>query len=173
MFNAPALIESIPDIRQIYDMNERQKHEQQSAVETISRNLFLDQMDENTIARYEDILEIDRTAGDTTEVRRFRVKTKLNEKMPYTTRSIDERLKALAPLGVESVRNHDGTIDIYLAMKSKKMYEYARTIIDDMLPLNMVISFYQLACTSTYYALAAESTKVITINLPSDEGETE
>ena len=52
MFEAPEIIRNIPDIKAIYDMNEKQGENLETEVERMDNNLFLESMDEAMTARW-------------------------------------------------------------------------------------------------------------------------
>lgn len=138
MFNAPDIFTNIPEIAKIYDINERQGEDLENAVERIDQNIFLDTMDETMIARWEDILKLNPLDTDTVEDRRFRVKSKVIEKLPYTYQVIVRKLDILCPLGYALIISDDRTdVLVKLALKSKNTIEDVGTMMEDMLPLNM------------------------------------
>ena len=139
MFNAPEVITMIPDIKKIYDINDTQCEQLEASVETLDKNIFLDTMDEVTIERWEKILEIFPFDDDTLNDRRFRVKGKVMEKLPYSYRVVIHRLDTLAPDGYtfELNENRD-ELKIKLVIKSKKMIDDVRKLLEDLLPLNII-----------------------------------
>ena len=66
---------------------------------TASNNVFLDQfietLTENGCKRWEKILGIQPKGTDTLQVRRFRIKSRINEDLPYTWRSLENVLNSL------------------------------------------------------------------------------
>lgn len=56
---------------------------------------FFDEADEVGVARYESLMGLLPRAGDTLETRRFRVKSKFNERLPFTYRTLEQQLTAL------------------------------------------------------------------------------
>ena len=53
MFDAPEIIKRIPDIEQIYRINETQGDELDRCLEKIERNICIDTMDEGTTQKWE------------------------------------------------------------------------------------------------------------------------
>lgn len=138
MFEAPEIFTNIPEIAQIYAMNDKQGEDLESAVDRMDRNIFLDSMDEATIKRWENILQITPLDTDTVEDRRFRVKSKVIEKLPYSHRVILRKLDILCPLGYEMILSDDKTdVLVKLALKSRNTIEDVDKMMDEMLPLNM------------------------------------
>jgi hypothetical protein len=138
LFEAPEIFSNIPEIAQIYAINDKQSEDLESAVDRMDQNIFLSTMDEATIARWENILNFIPLDTDTIEDRRFRVKSKVIEKLPYTERVILRKLDTLCPLGYEMIVNDDRTdVLVKLALKSKNTIEDVDKMMDEMLPLNM------------------------------------
>ena len=161
MFNAPEIFTNIPDIAQIYAINDAQIEELERAVEQMDSNIFLDTMDKETIERWENILMLNPMDNDTLEDRRFRVKSKILEKLPYSYRVIIRKLDALCPDGYTFIINDSKTnVETKLALKSKKMISDVERFLDEVLPLNMtfVVSImwnqYSLLAGHTYRELA-------------------
>ena len=147
-FDAPEIIRDIPDISQIYDINDDQADELDEAIDHLDDNIFLEDMHEDHIIRWENILNIAPATDDTLEDRRFRVKTKVLERLPYSYRVIMNKLATLVPDGLEVDINEDRThIDISLALRSAKMLADVDELMESILPLNMtyaVIVLYNL-----------------------------
>ena len=58
MLEAPEIIKNIPDIKQIYDINEMQGDTLDQTVEQIDSDMNIDEMDASTVERWETILMI-------------------------------------------------------------------------------------------------------------------
>lgn len=81
MFEAPEIIRNIPDIKAIYDMNEKQGENLETEVERMDNNLFLESMDEAMTARWETMLEITKADNDTIA----------GQEIPHQIQSIGEK----------------------------------------------------------------------------------
>jgi hypothetical protein len=137
-FDAPGIIENIPDIATIYETNDEQADELDDAIETLDDNIFLDDMHEDQIVRWENILKISPATDDSWDDRRFRVKTKVLERLPYSYRVIINKLETLVPDGLEISVDADRLhLDISLALRSAKMLADVGEMLEKMLPLNM------------------------------------
>lgn len=138
MFNAPDIISNIPDIAQIYKINEAQCNELDAAVEMLNQNIFLDTMNEDMIASWEELLGITPVDNDTVEDRRFRVKSKVMERLPYSIRVIWNKLDTLCPDGyVMTLDDNLIKAHVKLSLKSKKMIEDVKVLLENTLPLNI------------------------------------
>lgn len=138
MFNAPDIFTNIPDIAQIYEINDSQSYELEQALERMENNIFLDKMDAETCKRWEDILEITSFDNDTIEERRFRIKLKILEKLPYSYRVIIKKLDIICPNGYVFIIDEERlSVETKLSLKSKKMIDTVDKLFDEVLPLNM------------------------------------
>lgn len=138
MFNAPEIIMNIKDIAEIYKINDSQEAELENAVEILENSIFLEKMGEQMIARWENMLQITPQDNDTVEDRRFRVKAKALESLPYSYRVLVRKLNVLCPEGYTMLisATHDD-IQIKLALTSKKMISDVTELLEEILPLNM------------------------------------
>lgn len=151
MFNAPTIITQIPDIRQIYDINDRQGKELDAAVRQMDDNLFFDSMDDNMISRWESILKIEPKDDDSIDDRRFRIHSKVVENLPYTRNVLVKKMKALCPYGYV-LDFEPKKVTIKLVLKSKQMMEDVINFLENILPLDMT---YQVSILfNTYKTLS-------------------
>ena len=138
MFNAPEIFTNIPDIAQIYEINTKQSDDLEKALAQMDDNIFLDRMDEGTCKRWEGILDITAFDDDTLEDRRFRIKSKILEKLPYSYRVIIKKMDVLCPDGYTFIVDDDRlSVEAKLSLKSKKMINDVDELFDKVLPLNM------------------------------------
>lgn len=138
MFNAPQIILQVPEIQKIYEINDSQFEGLDSAVKTLDGNICLDTMDMTTIKRWEKMLKLNVYDGDTEASRRFRVKAKVLERLPYSYRVILNRIEALCPGGCTlTVAGDRLSLIVDIALKYKKMRADIEAVLEDMLPLNM------------------------------------
>lgn len=137
MFRAPNIISNIPDIKQIYKINENQISSIVSDIDAMDMNVFLDTMSESHAERWEKILAIVPDDDATIDERRFAIKTKIFGKKVNTLKSL---IKALEELCGERV-NVDRTgsmLTVYLPLSNIKNKEKINEMIDDVLPLDMI-----------------------------------
>ena len=141
MFNAPNILTRIPDIQRIYEINEKQEADLDAAVDQLEGNLFLDDMNAYQASRWEKILKISPLPDDTLDDRRFRVKTKVIERLPYSIRVLRQKIAQLSPEGYTIDINEDRTeLSVGVSISSKKNIDSLTDMLDRMLPLNMTYS---------------------------------
>lgn len=156
LFDAPEMIRNIPDIKQIYEINADQGENLDASVEALFDDIFLETMDETKTARWEVMLGISPLDTDTLDERRFRVQTKVLERMPYTYRVILRKLQTLCPAGVYwTVDTENQSIIVKVALASKNMRADVDELLDNVLPLNME---YTLIILYNTYAMLAKHT---------------
>lgn len=156
LFDAPEIIRSIPDIKKIYEINEDQEAVLDASVNALFDDIFLETMDETKTARWEKMLFIIPLDTDTLSERRFRIQTRVLERMPYTYRVILRKLQTLCPDGVDwTVDTEKQLIIVRVALASKNMRADVNELLDNVLPLNME---YTLIILYNTYAMLAKHT---------------
>ena len=156
LFDAPEIIQSIPDIKKIYEINADQEAMLDASVNALFDNIFLETMDETKTARWEKMLSIIPLDTDTLSERRFRIQTRVLERMPYTYRVILRKLQTLCPGGVDwTVDTEKQLIIVRVALASKNMRADVDELLDNVLPLNME---YTLIILYNTYAMLAKHT---------------
>ncbi len=156
LFDAPEIIRSIPDIKKIYEINADQEAMLDASVNALFDDIFLETMDETKTARWEKMLSIIPLDTDTLSERRFRIQTRVLERMPYTYRVILRKLQTLCPGGVDwTVDTEKQLIIVRVALASKNMRADVDELLDNVLPLNME---YTLIILYNTYAMLAKHT---------------
>lgn len=139
MFNAPVIFTNIPDIAKIYEINDKQEAELEEASDTLEKNIFLDTMNLEMIKQWEEMLKIIPQDNDTVQDRRFRVKSKVMERLPYSVRILRNKLETLCPQGYHmEISDNRTSVTVKLALTSKKMMREVGNLLEEILPLNMV-----------------------------------
>ena len=143
LFDAPQIFMQIPDIKQLYEINDGQERDLDTAVEELENNLFFETMGEENVKKWEALLQSMVPDSDTLDDRRLRVKAKTLEKMPYTYRTLVRRLETLCPDGykIETFDEENGPyMNIKVALKSKRMIDAVQELLEECLPLNVSIN---------------------------------
>lgn len=140
MFEAPEIIKNIPDIKQIYDINEMQGDTLDQTVEQIDSDMNIDEMDASTVERWETILKIVPARSDTLDARRFRIKTKITDSMPYTYRALERKLDDMCAGAYDIVIDRiNQSIKVNLGLASQKKINDVMNMLEEMVPLDMII----------------------------------
>lgn len=140
MFNAPNIITQIPDIAQIYAINEEQGEQLDADVEQINNDIFVDSMGDDTLKHWEEIFNLTVLDDSSLDDRRIKVKGKMMEKLPYSYRVVIANLDALLPNGYDLTINEDLTyMQVKIVLTSKYMLANVQQFLDSIVPLNMVL----------------------------------
>lgn len=140
MFNAPAIVTQIPDIAQIYAINEGQGEQLDNDITQIDDDIFVDSMGDDTLKHWESIFGIDVKNDASLNDRRLRVKSKMMERLPYSYNVVISKLNAMLPFGYDLYLNEDLT---YMQVKVNLLSKYTlvdvQEFLEAIIPLNMVL----------------------------------
>jgi len=107
----------------------------------VMNDQFVADSTENGIKRWEKILGILPKGTDTLDLRKFRVLTRLNEKLPYTMRILEQLLTALCGekgYYVNLINDHY-TLVVRVALTAKEQFNEVDGLLRRIVPANMVI----------------------------------
>jgi hypothetical protein len=111
------------------------------AQQLLEKNCIYLEADNPTITRWEKLLKIIPGVTDDLELRRFRVAARLGSQPPYTERQMHKALEALVGSGAYTAvlnvaQEH---LSVRIALGRKALLAEAARMLDDMVPLNMVL----------------------------------
>ncbi len=111
------------------------------AYEELLKNQFVNDAEEPGVKRWETILGLLPKGSDTLDTRRFRILTRLNEKLPYTRRILEQQLAALCGEGgyLVDIKNGEYTLAVRVAMAARAKFEEVGSLLGRIVPANMVI----------------------------------
>lgn len=105
------------------------------------RMRFIHETDEGGIARWEKLLKLKRRPSDTLEVRRMRVLAKINNKLPYTWRSIQQMLNSMIGVNNYQLNLDPQKYEIELLLPIDiGQYREVFEILEPMIPMNIWIT---------------------------------
>lgn len=138
-------IEEIKNIKEFKEIAKAENPEVKKvweAIEDLIDDQFIETATERGIARREKILEIIPFADDDIESRRFRVKARWNEQLPYTYRVLQNTLDQLCGNnGYSMVLNSkEYSLKIKIELTKKRMFDEVKELTRKMAPANMVIT---------------------------------
>ena len=112
-----------------------------SASDKVFCNQFVETLTEEGCRMWENCLGIQPMGTDTLEERRFRIKARLNENLPYTMRMLKNSLSALCGADGYSLTLYAGEyrLKILVELTVKKMFAEAENMVKRMIPANMII----------------------------------
>lgn len=102
---------------------------------------FVQSATANGVARWERILHIAPKGTEDLDARKFRILTRLNEQLPYTTRTLEGQLMTLCGEDGYSVevRGAEYTLIIRIALTAKSNFEDVEKLLHRVVPANMLI----------------------------------
>lgn len=120
-----------PDIQALVDDTEKVKN-----------NQFILTCDEDGISRFEEILGLTSYSEDSLESRISRVITRWNDSLPYTIRSLAERLKTLCGEdGYMITPNfNDYELDIWVRLSMSGQVDELDYMLNYIIPVNLVVN---------------------------------
>ena len=141
-FNCPEAVGKIKEIDAIYNMNDVVNPMEDA--ENLEKDLFTGTATENGIARRENLYSIIPKDTDTLEDRRYRVLTKENSEIPYTIRSLKRKLETLCGENGVTIELTEEKITVKVALARKGMYEDTAKMLEEIVPLNLLIECMQM-----------------------------
>lgn len=140
-FNAPKIIENIKEIKIIYELNDKRDEKLNVALKKVENNMTIDTATEELMEKWEAILKINKSDTDTLDERRFRVKSRIFQKLPYTIRGLRNKLDSLCGEdGYILEIDHDTeNITCYVQLFQKVKLKEVKSMLDAIIPLNMTI----------------------------------
>lgn len=106
---------------------------------------FVHEADEKGVALWEKMLKIKRRTTDTLEYRKFRILSKINNKLPYTIRSLKQLLNSLCGEGNYRVSLDPQSYELHFSF-FKKVEDVLnlKATLEEMVPLNIWMHFIYL-----------------------------
>lgn len=141
-FNCPEAVGKIKEIDAIYKMNDVVNPMEDA--ENLEKDLFTGTATENGISRREKLYSIIPKDTDTLEDRRYRVLTKENSEIPYTIRSLKRKLETLCGENGVTIELTEEKITVKVALARKGMYEDTAKMLEEIVPLNLLIECLQM-----------------------------
>jgi len=111
------------------------------SLEDIMNDQFCDSLTNNGASRWESILSIVPKGTDTLDFRRFRIKSRLNEQLPYTYNVLKQQLITLCGEDGYSLElsNATYTLKVRVDLIVKSKYNDVSDLLNRIIPCNIVI----------------------------------
>lgn len=139
----PSVLRDVREYNTIVTAEEPEMLRAWEALENILKDNFIDEATEEGVLRLEGILKIIPKAVDTLADRKFRIKAKVNEQLPYTFRDLEERLALLC--GSEGYTceliNEDYTLKVRIKLTAKSQFGEVERLLNRIVPANMMVDF--------------------------------
>ena len=114
-----------------------------AAIDGVLNNQFIDDADELGVRRYESIFKIIPKATDSLNERKFRIKLKMSEQLPFTMRALERQLENLCGAdGYEIKLNHNAYhLSVKIMVVERNNVEDVRKMLLRMVPANLLLFF--------------------------------
>jgi len=137
----PQIMQQLEQFKQIANAENPEINALWAAIEDLLNNQFVVSANEDGIAKYETLLDIQPKATDELEVRRFRVLGRITESIPYTYNALKAQLNNLCGNDGYTINlnNETYTLIVKVALTSKKQYDEVDALLKRTVPANIVI----------------------------------
>ena len=137
----PAVIDKIREFKVIATAQDPELTELWQAIEDVANDQYIESATPSGVKRLEDILRIVPRATETIEDRKFQILARWNEQLPYTDRSLRERLTTLCgPDGFTMAVDTMGyEIRVRIELVVKNQFDAVGALLEDIVPMNMII----------------------------------
>ncbi len=108
-------------------------------LENVMKEQFINDATETGVKRWEAILKINPKGSDSLDVRKFRILTRLNEKLPYTYKKLAQQLETLCGEDGYSLdlRNNEYKLIVRVALTAKSMLAEVEKLLKRIAPVNI------------------------------------
>ena len=112
------------------------------AHEQVFANQFINTMDNYGLSRWEEILRLVPKATDSLNVRRFRVLSRLNERLPYTLPQLRNILQTLCGKGnfTAEIQTRSYELVVRIDRAAKSNFSDVASLLDKVTPTNLLIN---------------------------------
>ena len=152
-FEYPRVLDTMKEFPAIYNMNDIVNPAIDA--ENLELDLFIGTATQTGISRRELEYGINPKDTDSLEERRFRVKTKENERLPYTETILRKKIEDICGADGYSMEVSRDMISVKVLLSQKGFFETIRDLLEEVIPINMVIKLSLLY--NTYGSLAQET----------------
>jgi hypothetical protein len=138
----PDYLLNMPEFEVLQTIQDKWTQKIVDAVESLEDNIFILTSDVDGVKRREGILDITPLDTDTLDERRYRILLQWYDTFPYTEYDLRDRLSRLCPNG-DYILNIDldlQKIEVRLGLSNKKNYAEMLALINELVPLQIIIS---------------------------------
>jgi hypothetical protein len=137
----PVVLRDVDEYKVITATQEKQFDKVDIAITDIYNNISIDSSNEYGVARREKILGIVPKGTDTLDDRKFRIKTRESESLPYTKRTLYSMLENLCGVGgfTLTIDHANKYLTCTVSLPSASNYDDVRQLLERVVPANMII----------------------------------
>ena len=136
-FEYPRVLDTMKEFPAIYNMNDIVNPAIDA--ENLELDLFIGTATQAGIARREMEYGINPKDTDSIEERRFRVRTKENERLPYTEAILRKKIEDICGIDGYYMEVLTDTIIVKVQLGQKSMFDTIRDLLENIVPVNIVI----------------------------------
>ena len=135
----PPFVQEHHEIKKMMEVEQPEVDELWGSCANALDDQFVHSATENGVKRWEKIMGITPKDTDTTDERKFRILSKMNQELPYTVAKLKESLTVLCGEGNFSInlQAEDYHIEIKLALANKNNYSDVVDLLTKMIPANL------------------------------------
>lgn len=134
-------IKNIKDFQVIDEVENPEINKLNTGIKNLVDDQFIQTATERGIARREKMLKITPFGDDTLETRRFRVQNRWNDKLPYTYKSLIDKLNQLCGENgyAVSLNTSEYKLNIKIELTKKRMFDEASIMARKITPANIIV----------------------------------
>lgn len=138
----PPLMQELTEFQRIAEIEDEAFAALSQEVSDIVDDQFIELATERGIARRERLLKISPFADDTLETRRFRVQGLWYDRLPYTYKTLTEKLDALCGQDGYEITLNAGAYSLHIRIEltRKRMFDEVVKITRQMVPANIAVT---------------------------------
>lgn len=112
-----------------------------SVMEDIMNDQFVNESTENGVNRWETIMSIVPKGTDSLDLRKFRILTRLNERLPYTFTALEQQLATLCGVDGFTLELNNGayTLIVRVELTAKGKFDEVGSLLKRTVPANILI----------------------------------
>lgn len=157
----PEFLQEIREFKELFNAADVELEKLLEAVNSIEKEAIVDTAESYGLDRYEKIYNIKKTSDDV-DVRRFNILSKINNRVPFTLKWLDNKLKQLAGEGnyVINVDYNNYKVMISIVYLFGDIADTLKKELRSLLPANMIIQISLFSHAKTHIgAIVHEKTR--------------
>lgn len=137
----PDILKNIKEFKVIDVLETPEMEQAEMSTEKVMKEQFLEMSEEYGLKRWESMLNILTKKSDTFDERRFRIKARINEYLPYTWNTMEAILDNLCGSnGYERERiPEEFAVIVRVGLANKKKFDIIKNMLEDIIPSNMTL----------------------------------
>lgn len=135
----PEIMKEVAEFKSLATAENPELTELWTELDNVMADQFIDTLSENGVKRWEKMMHIKPLDTDNLDLRKFRIKARYNEQLPYTMATLITQLERLCGEGgyFVSLVGYELTVKIDLGVKKK--YDEVQKMLNRICPCNVLI----------------------------------